>query len=66
MAGNLAQRRGLDADLLAMSEIEEPLVKQRCATIPCNRKRCECTTWILQLDAGSKFQGSSSWSRDCG
>ena len=30
------------------------------------RKRCECTTWILQLDAGSKFQGSSSWRRDCG
>ena len=30
------------------------------------RKRCECTTWILQLDAGSKSQGSSSWRRDCG
>ena len=30
------------------------------------RKRCECTTWILQLDAGSKFQGSSSCRRDCG
>ena len=30
------------------------------------RKRCECTTWILQLDAGSKFQGSSSWRRDWG
>ena len=29
-------------------------------------KRCECTTWILQLDAGSKFQGSSSCRRDCG
>ena len=26
----------------------------------------ECTAWILQLDAGSKFQGSSSWRRDCG
>ena len=31
-----------------------------------NSKRCECTTWILQLDAGSKFQGSSSWRRDWG
>ena len=30
------------------------------------RKRCECTTWIVQLDAGSKFQGSSSWRRDWG
>ena len=29
-------------------------------------KRCECTTWILQLDAGSKFQGSSSCRRDWG
>ena len=31
-----------------------------------HRKRCECTTWTVQLDAGSKFQGSSSWRRDCG
>ena len=30
------------------------------------RKRCGCTTWILQVDAGSKFQGRSSWMRDCG
>ena len=29
-------------------------------------KRCECTTWILQLDGGLKFQGRSSWSRDWG
>ena len=27
-------------------------------------KRCERTTWIFQLDAGSKFQGRSLWIRD--
>jgi hypothetical protein len=33
MGGNLAQRLGLDADLLAMSEIEKTLLEQWCGTI---------------------------------
>jgi hypothetical protein len=38
MGGKLAQRLGLDANLLAMSEIAESLLKQWCKTISRDRK----------------------------
>ena len=38
MGGDLAQRLGLDADLLAMSEIAESLIEQRRRTISRDRR----------------------------
>jgi hypothetical protein len=39
MSGNLVQRLAFNADLLAMSEVEEPLLDQRSGTMPRNRRR---------------------------
>jgi hypothetical protein len=36
MDGNVAQRFGLDTNLLAMSEIEEPLFEQGRGTVSCS------------------------------